>query len=184
MWVSRLRVGPMMHAVLMSVKMCRLSNKSVSYSVCIHWRPIICSGAAIKDNWWMYISWLEPVWPLSTEPSLCLQVYNTSPLWLCVWETQWFKGLSKPMLMWLTLYKAVVQNSVPCQMCQRRHGVQTRFLFLTVCLTSATQRMSNGHKYSSVFGTMTRSTTTLIEVFPRFKKFKCQQKHCKYLVCL
>lgn len=57
--------------VLKFMKMCCISNKYVSYSVCAHWRPIICFGAAIKDNWWMYISCLEPVWPISTEPSLC-----------------------------------------------------------------------------------------------------------------
>lgn len=146
MWVSRLKVVTIMHAVLMSVRMCRLSNKSVSYSVCDHWRPIICFGATIKDNRWMYISWLEPVWPLSTEPSLCPQVYNMSSLWLCVRETQWFEWLVASQFWRDSLCKAVVQNSVPCKMCQIRHGVQTTFLFLTVCLTSATQRMSNGHK--------------------------------------
>lgn len=150
--------------VLKSMKMCCLSNKCVSYSVCAHWRPIICFGAAIKDNWWMYISCLEPVWLLSTEPSLCpISLQYESIVAVCTRDTMIWMTYSKPMLMW-SRCKAVLQNSTPCQRCQLRHSVQTRFLFLTVCLTSATQRMSDGHKYSSVFGTMARSTTTLIAI--------------------
>ncbi len=75
-------------AVLKFIKMCCLSNKYVSDSVCAHWRPIICFGAAIKDNWWMYISCLEPVWPISTEPSLCpIRLQYKSIVAVCTRDT-------------------------------------------------------------------------------------------------
>lgn len=98
------------------------------------WRPFICLALQSK----ICHECTFPGWchfgPYQQNHLCVTLVYNTSPLWLCAQHSQWFEWLTADsnadvihiVRMWIVLL---------CQRCQPQHGVQTRFLFLTVCWT-------------------------------------------------